>query len=357
MIQVDSTSFVRQSEAARICGVTRQTIYNYAQSGLIPTQTNAFGRSRYHLQSALDAFGVLHQEQETETVERSIVIYGRVSSEDQKRAGNLDRQIERLRKYVSEKWNGSNVVEIQDCCSAFKQRDGFDKLLDAILDGKVSIVVCEVADRLNRQSSSTAILEKICKRHNVEIVCVEQNLSASDQSDLVSEICDYMTCICNSLSSRKQAKRAKKHIADHHLERCHKLLHEGHTIQSVTRLFTSEGITAESEKDGKCPINHTILGERYRSWLAVHTRRQVLTNGEVETVKDSFDRWINDCCTVGENERGWFKELLDSYNSWVQDVGFTQTNKMVLSRQLAKRGFKSYKSTRNRTRYRGISLN
>jgi hypothetical protein len=141
------------------------------------------------------------------------------------------------------------------------------------------------------------------------------------------------------------------------VECCHKLLHEGHTIQSVTRLFIGEGIQAESEKDGKCPINHTILGERYRSWLAVHTRRQVLTNGEVETVKDSFDRWIEECCTVGENERGWFKELIESYNGWAQDVGFTQTNKMVLSRQLAKRGFKSFKSTGNRTRYRGISLN
>ncbi len=78
------------------------------------------------------------------------VIYARVSSHKQKRDGNLERQIERLRSYCSAK--GYKVIDVvTDIASGLKEdRSGLQKLFDIVEKHQVNVVVVEFKDRLTR---------------------------------------------------------------------------------------------------------------------------------------------------------------------------------------------------------------
>lgn len=356
MLTVNSTRFVSLSEAASVAQCSKVSIWRHAQAGSIETRTTQSQRSVYKLVDVLDFYGIPYQEQETQAVEKSIVIYGRVSSEEQKRAGSLDRQMDRLRDHVSQRWD-SQAIEIQDCCSAFKDREGLNKLVDLILEEKVSIIVAEFQDRLNRQESAKALLEKICRKYDVQIVYVETVVPESEMADMANEIVSYMTVVCNKISARKQSKRRKKHIKEEHLAECHKLLQQGYTIKTVTELFNEKGYTCESEIDGVCPINHNSLGQRYREWARQQTRKQILTNGEVKAEKDSFDLWVAEKAIVGEGQKEWFGELLKSYNEWAIGRDLTELPRTVFANQLKAKGYVAFRSSKNRTRYRGLALN
>ena len=350
MICLNPTDFITQKEAAQIANVSRQSIWRYAQQGNIETRTNVNRVSVYRLQDVCESFGVPYQTAEETAEEKRIVIYGRVSSKDQKRDGNLDRQLNRLREYVAKTWN-AEALEITDVCSAFRDREGLNELVDLILDEKVSIVVCEFADRLNRQASGQALLEKICRRFNVEIVFVENAIPESEMSEMANEIVSYMTVVCNKISAQKQANRSRVDIDDAILDRVHDMLNSGHTIKSATKVLRDENVKG---KNGKA-ISHHILGQRYKTYLAAKNRQMVLTTGSVEPQQDAIDVWIDSECIKGTDEKDSAKNLLESWNAYAEQNGLTESNYNAFARKLKAKGFVNKRGGNGRMWYHGLT--
>ena len=76
--------------------------------------------------------------------------YARVSSQKQKNSGYLDRQSQRLSEYCA-KHNLYIEYIIKDCGSGLNdKRNGFVKLTDLIIKGKINKVIIEHRDRLTR---------------------------------------------------------------------------------------------------------------------------------------------------------------------------------------------------------------
>lgn len=108
------------------------------------------------------------------------IILARVSTEEQKEAGNsLPAQIERLKSYCKAKgFEIAKVFSLDE--SAYKtKRDDFDRALDYLKSTKEKIVVCfDKVDRFSRNAfdKRVAFLYGSAKQDKIELHFASDNL-------------------------------------------------------------------------------------------------------------------------------------------------------------------------------------
>ncbi len=108
------------------------------------------------------------------------IIFARVSTEEQKEAGNsIPAQLERLKNYCKNK-DLTIVKEFSFDESAYKtKRDDFDKALDYLKKTKEKIAVCfDKVDRFSRNvfDKRVAILHNLAMQDKIELHFVSDNL-------------------------------------------------------------------------------------------------------------------------------------------------------------------------------------
>ncbi len=131
------------------------------------------------------------------------VIYARISSYKQKRGGNLDRQIERLRNYCSAK--GYKVIDVvSDIASGLKEdRSGLHKLFDMVEKRQTDVVVVEFKDRLTRFGFD--YLKRYFESHGVKIEVIEET-----EKGYMEELIEDFVSIVISFAGRIYGKRSQK---------------------------------------------------------------------------------------------------------------------------------------------------
>ncbi len=131
------------------------------------------------------------------------VIYARVSSHKQKKDGNLDRQIERLRSYCSAK--GYKIIEvITDVASGLKEdRNGLQKLFDIVEKHQTDVIVVEFKDRLTRFGFD--YLKRYFESHGVRVEVVEET-----EKGYMEELIEDFVSIVISFAARIYGKRSQK---------------------------------------------------------------------------------------------------------------------------------------------------
>ncbi len=131
------------------------------------------------------------------------VIYARVSSHKQKKDGNLDRQVERLRGYCSAK--GYKIVDvITDVASGLKEnRSGLQKLFNMVGKHQVDVVVVEFKDRLTRFGFE--YLKRYFESHGVKIEVIEET-----EKGYMEELIEDFVSIVISFAGRIYGKRSQK---------------------------------------------------------------------------------------------------------------------------------------------------
>jgi len=131
------------------------------------------------------------------------VIYARVSSHKQKKDGDLDRQIERLRSYCSAK--GYKVIDVvTDIASGLKEdRSGLQRLFDIVEKHQVDVVAIEFRDRLTRFGFD--YLKRYFESHGVKIEVVEET-----EKGYMEELIEDFVAIVNNFAARIYGKRSQK---------------------------------------------------------------------------------------------------------------------------------------------------
>ncbi len=131
------------------------------------------------------------------------VIYARVCSHKQKRDGNLDRQIERLRNYCSAK--GYKVIDvITDVASGLKEdRNGLQKLFKMVEGKQIDVVVVEFKDRLTRFGFE--YIKRYFESHGVRVEVVEET-----EKGYMEELIEDFVAIVISFAARIYGKRSQK---------------------------------------------------------------------------------------------------------------------------------------------------
>ena len=136
---------------------------------------------------------------------RSIIVYGRVSSHDQKE--DLKRQIEVLEKFCVAK--GWEYEVIQDLGSGLNyKKKGLRKLIKFILTNKVDRLVLTHKDRLLR--FGVELIFAMCEEFQTEVVIINKSKEDSSfEAELVRDMIELVTAFSARLYGSRSRKNQK----------------------------------------------------------------------------------------------------------------------------------------------------
>ena len=186
-------------QACETLGVTTKTIQRWDKEGKIDVVRTVGGRRRIPLSEVERLLG------KTFIPQRQIIIYGRVSSHDQKQKGDLERQVD----YIKEKIDSSFLLSeiITDVGSGLNdKRKGLLKLMRLAQKEEITDIAIRYKDRLTR--FGYGYLEEYFKSYNVKIHIMDENKPTKTVQE---ELADDLISIITSFSGKLYGLRSKKH--------------------------------------------------------------------------------------------------------------------------------------------------
>ena len=183
---------IKLSKAAKNLGVTKMTLWNWKNKGLI--QFHKIGFMNYlDVETFNNLKGI-----EDKKIE-SIVIYTRVSSSENKT--NLESQTTRLINYCNAKGYKVDKIVSEIASGLNDKRPKLEKLLK---EQNFSKIVVEHKDRLTRFGFN--YLEVLLKTNDIEIEVVNPTLDTKE--DLIQDFVSIITSFCARIYGQRRSKRA-----------------------------------------------------------------------------------------------------------------------------------------------------
>ncbi len=185
--------FIKIGEAAKILGVSIQTLRRWETEGSLVPHHKSKGETRYY-----DLEQLLGKKNSKDDL---TIAYARVSSYDQKK--DLERQAQVLADYCTRQ--GYHFEVIQDLGSGMNyDKKGLKKLLQLILEQKITRLVLTHKDRLLRFGAE--LIFTLCEIKQVEVVIINKGEDTSFEEELASDVLEIITVF----SARLYGSRSKK---------------------------------------------------------------------------------------------------------------------------------------------------
>lgn len=186
--------FYNPGEAAKIIGVSLQSIHKYDRDGKLKTYRSEGGHRRIKredLISFLDKKGVILDD--TKRTKRD-VIYARVPSQEKEMNGELDRQAMYLIEHAP---NLQNPLVMKEVGSGLDEsRKQIQELIQMVLDNEVNNVYVTRKDRLTRFGFH--YLETVFLAKDVNIIVVrDENETESVDREWADDMMSLMSTLSN----------------------------------------------------------------------------------------------------------------------------------------------------------------
>lgn len=193
----------RIGQAAEVLGLSIPNLRLYLKDGTIQAVRTPGGHWRIPERELLRLTG-----QASRGIE-GVVIYARVSSQKQKHAGNLDRQVERLQQFA--KGQQLTVIKtITDVGSGINdKRKGLSKLFRLAQDQRMTAILIEFRDRLTRFGYQ--YVTDYLAASGVEVI-VTNSLTSQNATDeaLNQELVEDLIAIIYSFSGKLYGRRSAR---------------------------------------------------------------------------------------------------------------------------------------------------
>src|SRR3712207_2874785 len=123
---------------------------------------------------------------------RRVVLYARVSTEEQARSGySLAQQMEALREYAAhEGYEVTEEVTDPGQSGASLERPGMDRVRDLVADGSVSVVLAQDRDRLAREPAYHYLLKQEFEEHGCSLRALNDRGDDSPEGELMDSVFD-----------------------------------------------------------------------------------------------------------------------------------------------------------------------
>lgn len=195
--------YLTAKEIKELYNLHISTLHRWSKEGIIHPIKTAGGHRRYDESELLSIMG-----RTVEIKGNRCVIYARVSTKKQADNGNLTRQLERLQG-IAKRRKYAVVAEYQEVASGLNEnRKELSKLLKAVVNGKVDILLIEYRDRLARFGYK--YLKEYCQQFNVIIEEVDDRPNKEPQEELVEDMIAIVTSFSARLYGKRGGRVAKK---------------------------------------------------------------------------------------------------------------------------------------------------
>jgi putative resolvase len=188
------------SEAARILGVSVDTLRRWEAAGKIEVERTPGGHRRYDLNQIL---GLAHN-RPPDPSKRLTLGYARVSSRDQKE--DLQRQAAVLSEFCGRQGWVHEVIK--DLGSGMNyNKKGLRLLIKRICSGEVGRLVVTHKDRLLRFGSE--LVFAVCEQFGTEVVIINRSEDRSYEEDLVQDVREIITVFSARLYGSRSPKNKR----------------------------------------------------------------------------------------------------------------------------------------------------
>lgn len=192
------------SETAELLGVGISTLRHWDETGQFVAVRTLGGHRRYRL-SAIEKFqGIARTGKNADVT----AVYVRVSSHDQKKKGDLDRQKGRVLEYCARRGYRVEFVLADVASGMSDDRAKSRRLIRLAAEGKINRIVVEYKDRLSR--FMVGVFVDFFASHGVTVEWMEESLPKSYEAELVDDILALMASFSAKLYGRRSAERRRK---------------------------------------------------------------------------------------------------------------------------------------------------
>ena len=191
---------VRISEAARMLGVSVDTLRRWEAAGKITVERTPGGHRRYDVEQLRG----IARNRPPDPSRRVTLGYARVSSRDQK--DDLKRQAAVLSEFCAQQGWVHEVIE--DLGSGMNyNKKGLRLLIKRICSGEVGRLVVTHKDRLLRFGSE--LVFAVCEQFGTEVVIINRSEDSSYEEDLVQDVLEIITVFSARLYGSRSHKNKK----------------------------------------------------------------------------------------------------------------------------------------------------
>lgn len=193
----------KTAEIMEMLNISYSTIKNYDKQGKLPIKRTETGRRIVLKEDLINYLDSLKMLVHDDKITKHDVIYARVSSNEQKAKGDLDRQTMFLMENCQDLQNPIVFKEVGSGLN--DKRKKIQELIHMVENNKVNRVFVTYRDRLTR--FGFYYIESMFKAHGVEIVVVKDK----DKEKLVQkELIDDMMALIASFSGKLYGMCSKK---------------------------------------------------------------------------------------------------------------------------------------------------
>jgi putative resolvase len=196
MLSIQMSRFIKIGEAAKILGVSIQTLRRWEETGYLVPNRKSDGKTRYYSLDQLTGKKVFDSD--------LTVAYARVSSHDQKE--DLQRQAEVLASYCTKQ--GWNFQVIQDLGSGMNyHKKGLKTLINMIIEKKIGRLVVTHKDRLLRFGAE--LIFALCEAKQIEVIIINKGDDVSFEEELAQDVLEIITVFSARLYGSRSRKNKK----------------------------------------------------------------------------------------------------------------------------------------------------
>ena len=194
--------YYKTGELAKMIGKQTRTVQSYCIRGDINSIIIPSGKriiSRDEVIKYLRSSNLLYEDDN-----KIDLIYARVSTNDQKNRGDLDRQIDYIIREIIAK-NPKNLKVFSEVGSGLNDnRKELKKLLDMVMNDEIDRIFILYKDRLTRFGFN--YLEQICNKFGTKIIVISEEIQ---EKSIQEELAEDIISIIHSFSGKLYGMRNK----------------------------------------------------------------------------------------------------------------------------------------------------
>ncbi len=333
---------VSVGEASVMLGVSPQTVRNWIELGVLKA-SRTFGM---HRRVCVRSIRRWNGEDEEPQEERLTVCYARVSTQTQKKEGNLDRQSERLIEFCTSEFQigRDEILLLSENGSGLNEsRRSYLKLIDLILAGKVGCVVVEHKDRLARYG--VRLFELLCERMNVDLVVTNAKEDASHEDDLTADLMSIIVVYSSRIYGRRGGESKRMVISEDVRSRILDLYNQGLTQDHIVTLIQRE--------DYRCPKTQKRYSiHAVRTSLMEHKKLKRILPGTDNPIR----KFIAERCEQTAEGKCYSRPFFNQYCSWAKSNNLPTPSNHSLSNGVKRIGFQIRRNGSGYSYFLGLKL-